>query len=350
MTIVHQQYMQRAIFLAQKGTRLAYPNPSVGAVIVCDNKIIGEGYTSSYGGAHAEVNAINAVKDKSLLKKATLYVTLEPCSHFGKTPPCASLIVKTAIPNVIVGCLDINELVAGKGIAILKEAGVNVCVGLLEEECKYIHRKFFTYHLQKRPYVILKWAQTSDGFLDLERAVPTLDTAKPNWITNQYSRQLTHVLRANEQAILVGTNTVLKDNPSLLTRDVYGLNPIRIVIDLALKINKQAQIYDQLAPTIVYTYQHKESEQLVTYVTVNKEQSLVSQILEDLYQRKIQTLIVEGGKITLQSFIEALVWDEAWVFEGKKEFKNGLKAPEIKGVLLDAVSLQQDNLKRYKPN
>ena len=214
----HETYIKRCIEIAKNGLGLTAPNPMVGSVIVHNNKIIGEGYTSAYGGNHAEVNAINSVKHKELLKDATLYVSLEPCSHFGKTPPCSDLIVKHQIPNVVIGCMDDNVQVAGKGIAKLKAAGCNVTVGVLETKCKQHHKRFFTFHNKKRPYIILKWAETADGFI----APKTKNEKKPVWITNTYSRQVVHKWRAEEQAILVGTNTVLEDNPSLTVRDWTG--------------------------------------------------------------------------------------------------------------------------------
>ena len=223
----HEVYISRCIEIAKNGLGNTRPNPMVGAVIVSNNKIIGEGYTSAYGGSHAEVNAINSVGNKSLLKEATLYVTLEPCSHFGKTPPCSDLIIKHKIPNVVIGCIDDNIKVAGQGIKKLKNAGCKVIVGVLEHECKTHHKRFFTFHNKKRPYIILKWAETPDGFI----APKTKQEQKPVWITNSYSRQLVHKWRSEEQAILVGTNTVLEDNPSLTTRTWTGENPIRVVID-----------------------------------------------------------------------------------------------------------------------
>jgi diaminohydroxyphosphoribosylaminopyrimidine deaminase/5-amino-6-(5-phosphoribosylamino)uracil reductase len=309
------------------------PNPMVGAVIVFNDNIIGEGYTSPYGGSHAEVNAINAVNDKSLLKSATLYVTLEPCSHFGKTPPCSDLIVKHGIPNVVIGCIDDNPEVAGKGIKKLESAGCNVIVGVLEAECKAHHQRFFTFHNKKRPYIILKWAQSQDGFI----APLTKDEQKPVWITNSYSRQLVHKWRAEEQAILVGTNTVIADNPSLTTRDYKGNNPIRVVIDRTKRLPKNASVFDHSAKTIVITEDH-----------IDFKQPIAKQICDHLYQNDINSIIIEGGSQTLQTFIDENLWDEARIFTGTTPFKNGVIAPKINGSLLKNNHILTDNLKTLK--
>jgi len=245
---IHEKYISRCIDIAKNGLGATAPNPMVGCVIVYNSTIIGEGFTSPYGGAHAEVNAINSVNDTSLLKEATLYVTLEPCSHFGKTPPCSNLIIEHDIQNIVIGCLDDNEKVAGKGIAKLKAAGCNVKVGVLEEECKEHHKRFFTFHNKKRPYIILKWAETKNGFVaPLEKA-----SNHPVWISNQYSQQLVHKWRSEEQSILVGRNTIINDNPSLTVREYGGKNPTRIVIDSQLQISGSLKIYSEEAPTLVF--------------------------------------------------------------------------------------------------
>ena len=244
---IHENYIKRCIEIAKNGLGTTAPNPMVGCVIVYNSKIIGEGYTSAYGGNHAEVNAINSVKDKSLLKKATLYVTLEPCSHYGKTPPCSDLIIKHQIANVVIGTIDTHSKVAGKGIEKLKNVGCNVTVGVLDDECKVHHKRFFTFHNKQRPYIILKWAETKDGFI----APKQKNEQQPVWITNELSRQLVHKWRAEEQAILVGTQTVIADNPSLTVRDWTGKNPIRIVIDRDLKLPKDYNVYNSEAETIV---------------------------------------------------------------------------------------------------
>ncbi|MCB0399948.1 MAG: bifunctional diaminohydroxyphosphoribosylaminopyrimidine deaminase/5-amino-6-(5-phosphoribosylamino)uracil reductase RibD [Winogradskyella sp.] len=329
----HENYIKRCLQIAKNGLGTTRPNPMVGAVIVYNNRIIGEGFTSPYGGPHAEVNAINAVNNKSLLKDSTMYVTLEPCSHFGKTPPCSNLIIEHKILNVVIGCVDDNPEVAGKGIAKLREHGCHVIVGVLEKECKEHLKRFFTFHNKKRPYIILKWAETQDGFI----APKTKDEQKPVWITNIYSRQLVHKWRAEEQAILVGTNTVIEDNPSLTVRDYEGQNPIRIVLDLNNKLNNNYLVFDSSAKTMKLT--NKE-------LNINKP--LASQICHILYQNNINSVIVEGGAYTLQTFIDEDLWDEARLFIGKTQFGEGLKAPKFKGRLVAEQHIIDNCLKIYR--
>lgn len=318
--------------IAKNGLGTTRPNPMVGAVIVHNDLIIAEGFTSAYGGNHAEVNAINTVKDKSLLTKCTLYVTLEPCSHFGKTPPCSDLIVKYEIPNVVIGCIDDNPEVAGKGIAKLKASGCNVTIGVLEAECKAHHKRFFTFHNKKRPYIILKWAETADGFM----APIKKDEKKPVWITNKYSRQLVHKWRAEEQAILVGTNTVIEDNPSLTVRDWSGENPIRVVLDRTSKLNSDYSIFNDEAKTI-----------RVTDKDIDFEKPIAIQIADVLFKQNINSIIIEGGSQTLQTFIDENLWDEARVFTGNTSFKTGIKAPELIGNLISESQIKNDLLKIY---
>lgn len=320
--------MQRAIQIANNGLGTTRPNPMVGAVIVYNNKIIGEGFTSKYGGNHAEVNAIKSVTDKSLLAKSTIYVTLEPCSHYGKTPPCSDLILHHKIPNVVIGCVDDNPEVAGKGIKKLMEAGCNVTIGILEKECKDHHKRFFTFHNKKRPYIILKWAETNDGFI----APTSRDEQKPVWITNQLSRQLVHKWRAEEQAILVGANTVLQDNPSLTVRDWTGENPIRVVLDKNNKLPKNLSVFNSEAETIIL-----------------KEDTAKS-ICDTLFTSNINSIIIEGGSKTLQLFIDEGLWDEARLFKGNSEFKTGVKAPRFSGTLISEEKILDDTLRIYKNN
>lgn len=322
----HEHFMQRALFLAQKGLSAAMPNPSVGAVIVYKDTIIGEGYTSVFGGPHAEVNAINSVIDKSLLAESSLYVTLEPCSHFGKTPPCADLIVKHQLKHVIIGCIDPFAEVAGKGIDKLKNAGINVTVGILEEECKESHVRFFTFHNKKRPYIILKWAESADGFI----APLQKNEQKPVWLSNIYSRQLTHKWRSEEMAILVGTNTVLNDNPSLTTRDYVGKNPVRIYLDTNHKIDSSFTITNSDAKTICLTKKTPtNSLENIIYKEINFN-SLVDEICKVCYKEKLQSIIIEGGSYTLQQFIEKNIWDEARVFKSAPILTYGVLAPKLK--------------------
>lgn len=322
----HEHFMQRALFLAQKGLSAAMPNPSVGAVIVYKDTIIGEGYTSAFGGPHAEVNAVNSVIDKSLLAESSLYVTLEPCSHFGKTPPCAELIVKHQLKHVIIGCIDPFAEVAGKGIDKLKNAGINVTVGILEEECKESHVRFFTFHNKKRPYIILKWAESADGFI----APLQKNEQKPVWLSNIYSRQLTHKWRSEEMAILVGTKTVLNDNPSLTTRDYVGKNPVRIYLDTNHKIDSSFTITNSDAKTICLTKKTPtNSLENIIYKEINFN-SLVDEICKVCYKEKLQSIIIEGGSYTLQQFIDKNIWDEARVFKSAPILTYGVLAPKLK--------------------
>jgi diaminohydroxyphosphoribosylaminopyrimidine deaminase/5-amino-6-(5-phosphoribosylamino)uracil reductase len=328
----HEFYIKRCLQIAKNGLGTTRPNPMVGAVIVYKNKIIGEGFTSAYGGNHAEVNAINSVTDQSLLSKSTLFVTLEPCSHFGKTPPCSDLIVKHKIPEVVIGCVDDNPEVAGKGIAKLKASGCKVTIGVLEAECKTHHKRFFTLHNKKRPYIILKWAETKDGFI----APLIKDEKKPVWITNKYSRQLVHKWRAEEQAILVGTNTVFEDNPSLTVRDWSGENPFRVVLDCESKLNSDFNVFNDDAETL-----------RITNREIDFNLPIAIQIVNILYKKHINSIIIEGGSKTLQTFINEGLWDEARVFTGNAEFKTGLKAPKLKGKLMSEFNIKKDLLRIY---
>ena len=323
---IHEKYIKRCIELAQNGLGTTYPNPMVGSVIVYENQIIGEGWHKKAGEPHAEVNAIRSVKDKSLLKKATIYVSLEPCSHFGKTPPCCDLIIANEIPNVVVGTIDPNEKVAGNGIKKLIAAGANVIVGVLENECYELNKRFFTFHNKQRPYIILKWAESQDGFLAPEKELN--QERKPVWITNIYSRQLVHKWRSEEQAILVGTQTIIDDNPKLNTRDWSGNNPVRVVLDQNNRISKDSFILDDSLKTIVFTKSEISiSAKNTTFEVIDFNQDVIPQILAVLYQNQIQSVIIEGGSQTLQSFIDINLWDEARIFIGKTTFEKGIKAP-----------------------
>lgn len=331
--------------IAKKGIGTARPNPSVGAVIVHQDMIIGEGFTAPYGGNHAEVNAINSVEDKSLLKEATLYVTLEPCSHFGKTPPCADLIVKHALKQVVIGCLDANSLVSGKGIERLKKASIPVVLGVLEVECRIHHKRFFTVQEKKRPYIILKWAETKDGFVAPIKKVEN----KPVFISNIYSQQLVHKLRSTEHAILVGTNTVLADNPKLNVRTWSGENPIRVVLDSALRVPDNSNVLDGSAKTILITAtgnKKRTPKKNVIFEEIDFSENIAKQICLVLNNHNIQSIIIEGGTQTLQSFIDENLWDEALVFVGDTSFQKGVKAPIIKKKFNEKL-IKGDVLKRY---
>ncbi len=331
--------------IAKNGIGLARPNPSVGAVVVHQNKIIGEGFTSIYGSNHAEVNAINAVENTSLLKEATIYVSLEPCAHFGKTPPCADLIVKHQLKNVVIGCVDSNSLVAGKGIERLKKAGIKVIVGVLEAECRKHHKRFFSVEEKKRPFIILKWAETQDGFI----APLNKNEQKPVWISNSYSQQLVHKLRSEEHAILVGTNTVIADNPTLNVRSWSGQNPFRIVLDANLRIPVNSSVLDGSVKTIVLFNNNKRFQPLtnIIYENINFGQNLAIQICNVLQKHNIQSVIIEGGSQTLQTFIDENLWDEAHVFVGKTKFKEGVKAPVFNKVIKEQRNIKTDVLKIY---
>lgn len=325
---IHEKYIKRCIELAENGLGTTYPNPMVGSVIVYENQIIGEGWHKKAGEPHAEVNAVRSVKDKSLLKKSTIYVSLEPCSHFGKTPPCCDLIIANEIPNVVVGTVDPNEKVAGKGILKLIEAGANVTVGVLEDECNELNKRFFTFHQKKRPYIILKWAESQDGFLAPEKTIN--QDRKPIWITNPYSRQLVHKWRTEEQAILVGTQTVIDDNPKLNARDWSGNNPVRVVIDRENKIDDNSFIFDDTVKTIIFSNENRKSSTANTqFEVIDFSKNIIPEILDVLYKNQIQSIIIEGGRQTLQSFIDESIWDEARIFVGKPSFGNGKKAPII---------------------
>jgi diaminohydroxyphosphoribosylaminopyrimidine deaminase/5-amino-6-(5-phosphoribosylamino)uracil reductase len=327
-----EKYITRCLELARSGRSNVAPNPMVGCVIVHDEKIIGEGFHTKYGEAHAEVNAIRSVKNKSLLSKSTLYVNLEPCSHYGKTPPCADLIVKHKLKRVVIASLDNNPEVAGKGVKHLKENGIEVEIDVLKDKAMQLNRRFFTFHKKQRPYIILKWAQSADAFLDIERAddLPTI-----NWISNNMSKRLVHTWRAEESAILVGKNTVLKDNPSLTTREVAGPNPIRIVIDSSNSLYskasnaKQWKIFCDDAPTIVYNKRITKEVGNITFVKIDAELPTLEFILNDLYKRSILSVIIEGGRFTLDEFIAHDLWDEARVIRGLPYFKKGVKAPDL---------------------
>ncbi len=340
--------MSRAIEIAQNGLGTTAPNPMVGAVIVHDGQLIGEGFTSPFGGRHAEVNAINSVSDKALLKQATLYVTLEPCSHFGKTPPCADLIIEHKIPSVVVGLLDPHEKVAGQGIEKLRNAGVEVVTGLLEAECRDHHKRFLTFHEKKRPYIILKWAETADGFVAPDTS-KRIENPQPYWISNSYSRQLTHKWRSEEQAILVGTNTVLEDNPKLDVRSWTGKSPLRVVLDRNLRIKRNFTILDGSAPTLILT-EIKDTSQYhkgLDYRILDFSKDVIPKICSILHEYNLLSVLVEGGAKTLQSFIEADLWDEARIFTGTSSFKSGIKAPNISGRLVASTSMGSDTLKIY---
>ncbi len=269
-------------------------------------------------------------------------MSLEPCSHFGKTPPCADLISKHQIKNVVIGCIDSFSEVSGRGIKKLKDAGCTVTVGVLEEDCLKLNKRFFTFHNKKRPYIILKWAETKDGYIAPE------NNTKINWITNLYSRQLVHKLRAEEQAILVGTNTAITDNPKLNCRDWYGTNPIRIVLDKHLRIPKNSNIFNQNIKTIIITETEYSNDGNTIYEYINFSNNIALQICTVLHNHQIQSVIIEGGSQTLQTFINENLWDEAMVFTGASVFKSGIKSPCFKGQLITSTRVKEDQISLYK--
>lgn len=338
--------MSRCIELAKNGLGSTYPNPLVGAVIVHNEAIIGEGWHHKAGQPHAEVNAINSVKDISVLKEATMYVSLEPCSHFGKTPPCADLLIEKEIKRVVIGSTDPNPKVSGKGIKKLIESGCDVVVGVLEKKCNELNKRFFTYHTKQRPYIILKWAQTLDGFIAPQ---PALRSKKePVWITTQETRQWVHKTRSEEQAILVGTQTVLEDNPSLTTRDWHGTSPVRVIIDKQLKIPESASVLDGKVKTILISEIEKKSTNNLMYETIDFSLKSTEQICTILHKHKLQSVIIEGGAITLQHFINDNLWDEAHVYVGSTTFGEGISAPKLKGTEISTRLINNDVLKMYK--
>ncbi len=343
--VIDEKFMRRCMQLAKNGLGRTAPNPMVGAVIVHNNHIIGEGFTSPFGGAHAEVNAIASVKEKQLLSKSTLYVTLEPCSHFGKTPPCADLIVVHKIPKIVIGLRDPHNKVAGKGIQKLKDAGCEVITGVLEKECSEHHKRFLTFHIQQRPYVILKWAESADGFIapvkEYRDTVP-----QPYWITGSLSKQLVHKWRSEEQAILVGTATVLEDNPKLDVRLWTGNSPIRVLLDKNLKIPANYHVLNREHRTIVFTTVVDSSKYIpgIEYIVQKESEESAAAICSELHRLQIQSVIVEGGAKTLQSFIDANLWDEARIFKGTSVFRNGISKPYINGNAITTKNIEEDSL------
>ena len=340
---IHEIYMQRCLELAALGAGKVSPNPMVGAVIVHDGKIIGEGYHQKYGEAHAEVNAVNMVITRytnhaELLQQSTIYVSLEPCAHYGKTPPCADLIIKHRIPNVVVGCRDPFAQVDGKGIEKLQAAGIEVTVGVLQSECQWLNRRFFTRVQEQRPYIILKWAQTADGFF-----APA--DGSQHWITGPESRKLVHQWRAEEDAILVGKNTVLADNPQLNVRFAEGGSPKRVVIDRRLELNRQLNVFDQSVETLIFNEVKTDIDGRNKYIALEDFDRFVPQyILFQLYLQDIQSVIIEGGAYTLKTFIDAGLWDEARIFTGASLFENGIKAPVVTGTIISEDAVGADSL------
>lgn len=333
-------FMNRCLQLAKLGVNHVAPNPLVGAVIVHDGKVIGEGYHQKFGGNHAEVNAIEDVENKNLLSESTIYVSLEPCAHTGKTPPCANLLVKHQFKKVVIGCRDSHDKVDGKGVQILKDAGIDVEIGVLEKKCLEINKHFFIYHSKKRPHVLLKWAETKNGFIDSGD-----NDGSITWISSKETQSLVHLLRSSHQSILVGSNTVKNDNPSLTTRLVDGPNPIRIVIDANLKLDSSKKVYNSDAKTIIINSVKNQIEKNIEWVKLDEISP--KNILHNLYKRDINSILIEGGRITLQSFIDANLWDEAIRIIGKNSFKSGTKSPQMTGIPDEEFSYFEDKIIKY---
>lgn len=338
---MHEPYMRRCLQLAALGAGNVAPNPMVGSVLVYNGRIIGEGYHQHYGQAHAEVNCIASVRpaDRHLIPDSTIYVSLEPCAHFGKTPPCADLIISKNIQKVVVGCRDPFKEVDGKGIEKLRQVGIEVTVGVLEKECQDLNKRFFTFHIKKRPYVILKWAQSADHFI-------ATDKEQRTFISNEYSNRLVHKWRSEEASILVGTNTALLDNPSLTTRLWQGANPVRLVIDKNLTLPASSQLLDGSVKTIVFNYLQQEEKPNLVFQRLSKSEPLLPQLLQVLYQKNINNVLVEGGTKTLQGFIDEGLWDEARIITNQSLWLNGgVASPTLNsGTLSKTVAYLTDSI------
>lgn len=330
---IHERFIRRCFELASKAQGNVAPNPLVGCVIVDEHqKIVSEGYHQAYGGPHAEVNAIKHLPSDIELSQCTVYVSLEPCAHHGKTPPCAELLVASGAKKVVIANLDPHEKVAGKGIALLEAAGIEVISGVLEEEGAHLNRAFFTYHQKQRPYIVLKWAQSLDGYIDIRRVN---NEKGVHWITTPECKQLTHSWRAELQAILIGTGTALIDDPSLTVRESAGRNPLRVLIDRSLKVDKNAKIFNSEANTLVYNTVKDGHEDHIEWVKLPFE-NLRQEMLDDLYERNVISLMIEGGAKTLQNFINANLWDETRLLEGPKYFGSaGVRVTPPQGELKD---------------
>lgn len=341
------KFMRRCLELATKAEGLTYPNPLVGSVIVHDGKIIGEGFHIRAGMPHAEVNAINSIneKEKKKLKESTLYVNLEPCSHFGKTPPCADLIIHTGIPRVVIGTADTSEKVSGQGAARLREAGCQVITGILEQESRWINRRFFTFNEKKRPYIILKWAQSADAFIDILRS-EGMEPA-PTWISGKPERVLVHKWRASEQSILAGAGTIRADNPKLNVREWKGSNPLKIILSSSGDFGNNYAAAETGGSLVVFTHNPNAVITGAVNVKLNQDELSCRQITDYLYNRGIQSLLIEGGTKVLNHFISDNMWDEARIFSGRDFFMNGVKAPALRGKLISEDKFSGSLLQVY---
>ncbi|HPM10298.1 MAG TPA: bifunctional diaminohydroxyphosphoribosylaminopyrimidine deaminase/5-amino-6-(5-phosphoribosylamino)uracil reductase RibD [Paludibacter sp.] len=335
-----EKYIYRCLQLAAFGGGHVAPNPMVGAVIVHNHRIIGEGFHHRYGEAHAEPNAILSVKDEALLQKSTLYVNLEPCSHVGKTQPCARLIVDKKIPKVVVGTLDPNPKVSGRGIKILQDAGIKVVTNVLEDECRRLNKRFFALHNEHRPFILLKWAETRDGFIDVIRhdaGTPPLQ------ISGQLAKQLTHKMRSENQAIMVSTNTAVLDNPSLITKHWPGKNPIRIILDRTGRIPEHYSVFNDLAETLIFTENPRKNTESTKYIYLHFDECMLNNLLQTLASRNIHSVLVEGGAQLLKNFIDAGLWDEALVEVSGQIIGQGVQAPST-GIVPDSYVIINNHL------
>lgn len=333
-------YIRRCIELAQKATGNTYPNPLVGSVIVHNGKIIGEGYHHKAGENHAEINAINSVEDKTLIPESTIYVSLEPCAHFGKTPPCALMIVELGFKKVVIGAMDSHDKVNGKGKKIIQDAGIEVVSGVLEKDCIELNKRFFTYHEKKRPFIILKWAESGDRFMD--------KNFNPTQISNSLTKQFVHQLRSSEHSILIGTMTALRDNPSLTTREITGRNPVRILIDIDLKVPANYNIYSNEAETLVFNSVKESQEGNIKFIKTKRE-NFINNLLNKLFQLQIQSIIIEGGSYVLQQFIDSDLWDQAIIIKNKELLLlNGTKAPQFEHAPSEIQNFRDNMIEFHK--
>jgi diaminohydroxyphosphoribosylaminopyrimidine deaminase/5-amino-6-(5-phosphoribosylamino)uracil reductase len=339
------KFMKRCLELAAKAEGLTYPNPMVGSVIVHQGKIIGEGFHLKAGEPHAEVNAINSVSDKLKLKNSSLYVNLEPCSHFGKTPPCADFIISNGIRRIVIGTIDTSEKVSGEGVLRLRNAGCEVITGVLDEECRRLNKRFFMFHEKKRPYITLKWAQSADGYLDIFRTENQM--IGPNWISGKPERVLVHKWRACEQAILIGGGTSRVDNPKLNVRDWKGPDPLRLVLSSSGLVRNGFSENEITGTEVVFTHNTDTEIPKVKKVKLDKSISSSLQIAEYLFNSGIQSLFIEGGASVLNHFISTGMWDEARIFTGMKDFKEGVRAPVLNGIHLSSTDFHGSSLGIY---
>jgi diaminohydroxyphosphoribosylaminopyrimidine deaminase/5-amino-6-(5-phosphoribosylamino)uracil reductase len=339
------KFMRRCLDLASMAEGLTYPNPMVGAVVVCDGQVVGEGYHIKAGGPHAEVIAINSVSDKEVLKSSALYVSLEPCSHFGKTPPCADFIISHSIPKVIIGAVDSSDKVSGQGISRMRNAGCEVITGVLEQESRRLNRRFFTFHEKKRPYITLKWAQSADRYIDIMRS--DNHRIEPTWITGKPERSLVHKWRTEEESILTGAGTVRTDDPRLNVRDWKGRDPLRLILSSSGNIDKGSAMLKDGNETLMFTDNPDAAIPGVRAIQLDNNIPACMNIAQFLYNSGIQSLLIEGGADVLSHFISNGFWDEARIFSGNQYFESGISAPVLNGKLLSKTEFSSSILEVY---